>query len=538
MINETKTLTMNSVTDNQGIPIPLPSKLPSRTPVESYQLETEMKLLFVNPNLRPGNPTGKFLPVGLAYVMTVFRNAGLDYDLLDICINDYSDDYVEAYLETNTYDVVLIGSIITHYKWMKWFVHMLKRHQPDCKVIVGNSVSGSIPSLWMLETPTDYVVTGEGEWAALDIIRHLGTDSPAEDILGITFRCNDGSVTENEKRPAVRVQDIPMIDWTDFDVDRYIDVQSSSQVSGLGIEIRDGNKLRVMPVSTARGCVFKCTFCHYVYWDDPYRHRSAEDILAECLRNIDSYDANYINFWDDLSFHSVRSAERVVDAILCSDVQFYWSAAIRADLFGNPKVSEERRIDLAHKFRESGCVSVGFSLESGNNDILTLMDKRIRPEFFDDSIRIIRESGITVGTSVVFGYPNETPATIKETFAQCARNEIFPSIGILIPLPYTKMYEYAKEHGYIVDEDTYLTDITERQDLCVNMTNMSDEDLLGLIREGAEALDRQLGLGLDDVFRTGGEVFHTRLQEGTEASEMIRNSNDFSFNYSTATFNE
>ncbi len=64
---------------------------------------------------------------------------------------------------------------------------------------VGNSVSGSIPSLWMLETPTDYVVTGEGEWAALDIIRHLETDSPAEDILGITFRCNDGSVTENEK---------------------------------------------------------------------------------------------------------------------------------------------------------------------------------------------------------------------------------------------------------------------------------------------------------------------------------------------------
>jgi hypothetical protein len=100
------------------------------------------------------------------------------------------------------------------------------------------------------------------------------------------------------------------------------------------------------------------------------------------------------------------------------------------------------------------------------------------------------------------------------------------------------MYEYAKEHGYIVDEDAYLTDITERQDLCLNMTNMSDEDLLGLIREGAEALDRQLGLGLDDVFRTGGEVSHARLQEGTEASEMIRNSNDFSFNYSTATFNE
>jgi len=49
----------------------------------TLRLETETKLLFVNPNLRPGNSTGKFLPVGLAYVMTVFRNVGLDYDLLD-----------------------------------------------------------------------------------------------------------------------------------------------------------------------------------------------------------------------------------------------------------------------------------------------------------------------------------------------------------------------------------------------------------------------------------------------------------------------
>ena len=44
----------------------------------------------------------------------------------------------------------------------------------------------------MENTPTDYVVTGEGEWAALDIIRHLETGEPADEILGITFRNDDG----------------------------------------------------------------------------------------------------------------------------------------------------------------------------------------------------------------------------------------------------------------------------------------------------------------------------------------------------------
>jgi radical SAM superfamily enzyme YgiQ (UPF0313 family) len=368
--------------------------------------------------------------------MTVFKNAGLNYELLDICLHDYTDEYVEAHFQEHNYDVVMLGSIVTHYKWMKWFVHMVKKHQPNCKIIVGNSVAGSIPALWMENTPTDYVVTGEGEWAALDIIQHLETGSPPEDILGITFRGSDNSVIQTEKRPAVNVEDIPMILWEDFDVAGYIAVQQADPV-GVPVDFANGDKIRTMPVSTARGCVFKCTFCHYVYWDDPYRHRAPEDILAECERNIDKYGANFSEFWDDLTFHSIRSAEKLVDAILASDVQFLWNAAIRADLFGNRKIEEERRINVAKKFRDAGCVNVGFSLESGNEEILKMMDKRVKVGDFDESVRILRLAGIAIDTSVVFGYPTETPETIQETFDQCMRNELYPSVGVLLPLPYT-----------------------------------------------------------------------------------------------------
>ena len=52
----------------------------------------------------------------------------------------------------------------------------------------------------------------------------------------------------------------------------------------------------------------------------------------------------------------------------------------------------------------------------------------------------------------------------------CFEANIYPSMGYLLPLPSTGMYEYAKEHGYITDDDKYLDSITERQDLCVNMT--------------------------------------------------------------------
>ena len=55
--------------------------------------KNDLKLLFVNPCLRPGGYT-KSLPVGVASVMTYFKTKGYDFTLLDIDINEYDDVYV------------------------------------------------------------------------------------------------------------------------------------------------------------------------------------------------------------------------------------------------------------------------------------------------------------------------------------------------------------------------------------------------------------------------------------------------------------
>ena len=91
---------------------------------------------------------------------------------------------------------------------------------------------------------------------------------------------------------------------------------------------------------------------------------------------MDAYSCNYITFWDDLSFASLPQAERFADAILESGLKFNWNAAVRVDLFGNPKHELRRRLDVAKKFKLSGCQSLGFSLESANSEILKMMNKK------------------------------------------------------------------------------------------------------------------------------------------------------------------
>ena len=89
-----------------------------------------MKLLFINPSLRPGSDH-LFLPVGLGYVVTYVKQAGYDFDILDIDAHQHSDEYVEDYFKKNSYDVICVGSIVTHYRWIKWCINTIKKYQTN-----------------------------------------------------------------------------------------------------------------------------------------------------------------------------------------------------------------------------------------------------------------------------------------------------------------------------------------------------------------------------------------------------------------------
>jgi radical SAM superfamily enzyme YgiQ (UPF0313 family) len=497
----------------------------------------DTSLLFVNPCLRRGSFT-KILPVGLACVMTYFRHKGYNFDLLDIDINEYDDLYVENYVKENYYDFVLLGSIVTHYKWVKWFVNTVKKYHPDTKVIVGNSVGGSIPDVFLKHAKADAVVIGEGEITAVELVDAFRLGKDLNQVEGIAFMDQNNKFVRTPARKVGRIDDLPIVDWDFFDVQRYL----ANPPDFVDPDEQEKN-IRAMPITTARGCAFRCTFCHFVFWNDPYRNRSPHLILQEIKRNIEKYNVKYFNFWDDLSFASAKQVSKMVDAILESSLKFKWSAAIRADLFSRNHLSREESIQVAKKMKKSGCFSVGFSLESGNQEILEMMNKKIAVNEFYDTVQILREAEIICNTSVVFGYPIETKETIRQTFEQCLKAGVYPSIGFLLPLPSTVMWDYAKANGFIKDEDAFLDAITERQDICLNMTKLSDEEIMTEIKQGAKKLNELLQLGLTEetyirTKRYQNYKSHKKLTKKfpLDPDNIKRNENDFNFNYSAQEF--
>ncbi|MCH9030485.1 MAG: hypothetical protein IH819_12985 [Bacteroidetes bacterium] len=104
------------------------------------------------------------------------------------------------------------------------------------------------------------------------------------------------------------------------------------------------------------------------------------------------------------------------------------------------------------------------------------------------------------------------------------------------------MWDYALQMGHIKDEEEFLLSITERQDICMNMTKLSDEEIMNEIKKGGKELNELLELGLseDRYVRTGNPKNYKARKKWKnpplDPENIERNENDFSFNYSATEF--
>lgn len=446
-----------------------------------------MNILLINVSLRPASPI-KLFPVGLGYIATAIKRAGFEFDLLDIDAHRFSDQKVETLIRKKKYDIVCMGCIVTGYKIIKSLAAAIREIHPFAKIVVGNSVATSVFDTLLTRTDVDVAVMGEGDETIVDLLEAITESRPLESVQGICFK-KDGEVVSNPARPYIKdIASIPLPDFSLFDIETYI--ENSRHYVNDPVPI-PREEIRALPINTARGCLGQCTFCYHNFRGMPYRYRSIGSIVEDIKFLSNRYALNYIHFWDELTFFSKKQTMALMQKILSEDLHFFWDASCRADLFNSDK-----DIEIILKMKEAGCVGISYSLESADPDILKAMHKNITAEQFLRQTGLFHKAGLPVWTSLVLGYPQETPETIAKTFECCIKNRIYPSTGYLLPQPCSVMYDYAIEHGYISDEEDYLLRLGDRQDLRLNMTGMTDTEFQNHVIEGLKRCNEKLKTGL------------------------------------------
>lgn len=203
-------------------------------------------------------------------------------------------------------------------------------------------------------------------------------------------------------------------------------------------------------VQTSRGCPFNCSFCYLTGFESQkYRQRPVEAVLDE----LETIPQNYLFFVDDNFIgYSKKDEERVI--ALCKGmmerrVNKKWSAQVSINFAAN-----EELLKYAAK---SGCKSVCIGVEAEDAGALEEMNKGVNLEVLDDykdAIHCIRQHGIAVIGSFIYGMDRDTPDSIRRRADFILDSEIDTILGgFLTPNPGTALFKKLQEEGRLLYTD-------------------------------------------------------------------------------------
>ncbi len=434
-----------------------------------------MKVLLINP------PIGVFYeavvpPIGLAHLASVLRQAGHQAELLDINLWRWPEDEVRRRLAASDADAFGITGLISQYTYNRWLADLIKELHPDRPVIQGGMMVSAMPKIMLESSPgTDFIAVGEGEQTLVELADALDGHGHVEAVKGLWYRdpARPGEFVITGHRPDMpEIDSLPYPAWDLVDIPAYW--RSRARAREMHMIYR--NK-PFIPVLATRGCPYRCNYCHR-FADDRLRYRSTESLLAEIGHWRDVYHIEYVDFQDELWGLSKKRAKEFCEALRATGWNITWGCSIRLN------VIDEEMIRL---MVEAGCVFVSFGVESGSEEILINMNRRMKRQVIVDGWNLVKKYRLTHLPSFMIGYVGETPETIRETVELVCQMDVGSFAGwfrYVTPLPGTQLYEYAKAKGLIQDELAYLEEagktfagLTTFDKLLVNLTEMSDDEM-------------------------------------------------------------
>lgn len=435
-----------------------------------------MKILLINPPIREWAKPNCF-PLGLGYITAVLEQEGHEVEVIDINAYRWTQAEVEERIKKAKFDAVGIGAIVTVYKYVKWLISTLKKYHPQKKVIVGGSVAASVPKTLLERTAADIAVMGEGEETARELFRALEKEGDLAAVRGIWFKDEKGGIQVTPPRPTIKDLDtLPLPAWDLFPMDIYLRNPVGAPNRNKWVNGKAVDNVLSMNLFATRGCPYKCIYCYHDFMGQGYRNRSPQAVFDEMKRLYERYGVKYFHFVDDEFVMKKGFINEFCRLVRETNLGFTWGCSGRANL-----MTEEMIATMAN----SGCVLIGYGIESGSQKMLDIMKKRVTVEQAKQAVRLTQKYIGWADCSFMIGIPGETRETIQETIDFCKELNLVPEvIFFATPYPGTELYELAKARNKIGDEEEYILRLGEQgEQIMVNFTDFTDEELAA-IKEG------------------------------------------------------
>ena len=208
------------------------------------------------------------------------------------------------------------------------------------------------------------------------------------------------------------------------------------------IKLPSGEIVPTTGVLLTRGCPFRCAFCaETAINENHYRRREAGEVADEIEMIQRDFGIDHFCFYDSTLTVNRKLIVDFCHELIRRDLKITWEGWTRANM-----IDEE----LAVLMKKTGFVRMAIGVESGNQHILDLIEKKVKLQDIRNVFKMFKKLKICAESFAMIGLPGETKETMYNTmrFIRSIPEIQYSSLGVVIPYPGTKVHHYAKTHQH------------------------------------------------------------------------------------------
>jgi len=317
---------------------------------------------------------------------------------------DFIEKEKPAYIGFSTWLTNFCSSVI--------IAREIKKKWPAIKIIFGGVEVWQKLHMGSLDSKDyafiDAFVIGEGEATLHELLCSFKNGDDISRCPGVALFREDKLQLMTPRNAIVPPKNLPMADFTGFDLKKYI---------------TQGSQL---PFYLSRGCVNQCIFCEERKFWRTFRTKSGEQLFEEIKQAKEQYpDFKSIYFSESLINGNINELRKLCLLLIEAGLKINWE--------GNAVIRKEMDSDLLKLMAKAGCWLLVYGVETVSKKLLAYVGKVMSNRAdIEKIVRDTAEAGIRVTLDFMFGLPGETEEDAQENIDFVIRNKkcihtIYPS---------------------------------------------------------------------------------------------------------------
>lgn len=367
-------------------------------------------------------------PIGLMSLAAYMIDKGYTVHIEDYIIENNSIERYRSVIDKFKPDVLGATAVSMTVNKSLAILKEYRSINPDLITVMGGPHATFAPEEILNSGYVDFIVRGEGELTFTELLSSIRDKNDISEVKGLSY-IKDKTIHHTPDREFI--ENINILPYPA----RHLVTHSKYKATGLPVNM-----------ITSRGCPHACIFClGRKMVGNRLRYFDIDRVVNE-FEMLSKMGFSQINIADDLFTSNKKRCITICDGIISRGINHPWSAFARVDT-----ISE----DLLLKLKESGCTTLCFGIESGNQEILDRVKKKTSLDKCRAAGTMCRNAGITPLASYILGLPGETEETVMNTLRFAQELNMDFGIHILSPFPGTEIREKAAEYGITILTDDW-----------------------------------------------------------------------------------